>query len=115
MVAKVDGSWQSCGDFRHLNNIPMQDCYSIPRIQNFSVCQGCTTIVSKVDLVCGYHQVPLRGEDGPKATVITLFRLFEFFCMPFGLKGATMDSVLRDLPSVFVYLDDILVPHSIDQ
>ena len=35
--------------------------------------------------------------------------------MPFGLKGAAqtfqrlMDSVLRDLPFLFVYLDDILV------
>lgn len=115
MVAKVDGSWQSCGDFRHLNNIPVQDCYSIPHIQNFSVCRAGTTIVCKVDLVCGYHQVPVHREDGLKATVITLLRLFEFFRMPFGLKGATMDSVLRDLPFVFVYLDDILVPHSISQ
>lgn len=33
--------------------------------------------------------------------------------MPFGLKGVTlqhlMDSVLRDLPFLFVYLDDILM------
>jgi len=53
--------------------------------------------------------------DIPKTAVITPFGLFEFLRMPFGLKNAAqtfqhlMDSVLRDLPFVFVYLDDILV------
>ena len=52
--------------------------------------------------------------DIPKKAVITPFGLFEFLRMPFGLKNAAqtfqrlMDSVLRDLPFVFVYLDDIL-------
>ena len=47
--------------------------------------------------------------------VIKPFGLFEFLRMPFGLKGAAqtfqrlMDSVLRDMPFLFVYLDDILV------
>jgi len=68
-----------------------------------------------VDLVCGYHQVPMHPLDVPKTAVITPFGLFEFLRMPFGLKNAAqmfqrlMDSVLRDLPFVFVYLDDILV------
>jgi len=60
---------------------------------------------SKVDLICGYYQVPQ----------ITPFRLFEFLPMPFSLKNIAqtfqqlMDSVLQDLPFLFVYLDDILV------
>jgi len=47
--------------------------------------------------------------------VITPFGLFEFLRMPFGLKNSAqsfqrlMDSVLHDLPFLFVYLDDILV------
>ena len=53
--------------------------------------------------------------DVPKTAVITPFGLFEFLRMPFGLKNAAqtfqrlMDTVLRDLPFLFVYLDDILV------
>ncbi len=59
--------------------------------------------------------MPVLKEDIPKTAVITPFGLFEFLRMPFGLKNAAqtfqrmMDSILRDLDFLFVYLDDILV------
>ncbi|CAI5694697.1 unnamed protein product [Oreochromis niloticus] len=115
MVPKSDSQWRPCGDFRRLNNVTENDRYPIPHIQDFSAHLAGTSIFSKIDLVRGYHQVPVRTEDVPKTAVITPFGLFEFLRMPFGLKGAAqtfqrlMDSVLRGLPFVFVYLDDILV------
>ncbi|GFO36114.1 Pol polyprotein [Plakobranchus ocellatus] len=51
----------------------------------------------------------------PKTAVVTLFGLWEFLRMPFGLKNAAqsfqrlMDGILRDIPFAFLYLDDILV------
>lgn len=59
--------------------------------------------------------MPVHSQDVPKTAVITPFSLFEFLRMPFGIKGAAqtfqrlMASVLRDMPFLFIYLDDKLV------
>ena len=115
MVTKADGGWRPCGDFRRLNYATTHDRYPVPHIQDFSAHLAGPTFFSKVDLVRGCHQVPVHPQDVPKTAVIMPFGLFEFLRMPFGLKGAAktfqrlMDSVLRDMPFLFVYLDDILV------
>lgn len=115
MVTKADGGWRPCGDFRRLNNATTPDRYPVPHIQDFSAHLAGAVIFSKVDLVRGYHQVPVHPPDVQKTAVITPFGLFEFLRMPFGLRGAAqtfqrlMDSVLRDMPFLFVFLDDILI------
>ena len=115
MVPKEDGTWRPCGDFRRLNEATDTDKYPVPHLQDFSAqLQGCT-VFSKVDLVRGYHQIPVAAEDVHKTAVITPFGLYEFLRMPFGLKNAAqafqrlMDTVCQGLDFVFVYLDDVLV------
>ena len=115
MVKKTDGSWRPCGDYRRLNNITTDDRYPLPNMQDLSSKLAGCTVFSRLDLVKGYHQVPLAAADIPKTAIITPFGLYEYVFMPFGLKNAAqsfqrlMDRLLTDIPHAFVYLDDILI------
>ena len=121
LVPKASGGWRSCRDYRRLNAATLPDRYSIPHTQDFSARLAGATIFSKIDLIRGYHQVPVTDSNISKTAVITPFGLFEFLCMPFGLKNAAqafqrlMDSVCQSLDFVFVYLDNILVVSTLSQ
>ena len=81
MVPKKDGTSRPCQDYRRLNEKTLHNAYLIPHIHNFVAgLVGCT-IILKVDLVKGYHQIPVRSEDIPKTAIATPFGLFEFVWM----------------------------------
>ena len=115
MVAKKDGTSRPCGDYRRLNERTVGNAYPILHLHDLATDLSGCQIFSKIDLVKGYHQVPVRAEDVPKTAITTPFGLFEFLLMPFGLKNAAqmfqrlMDNVTGQLPGVFAYIDDVLV------
>ncbi|GFT77145.1 hypothetical protein TNCV_1984371 [Trichonephila clavipes] len=86
--------------------------------KNFASNLHGTKIYSHIDLVKAYHQIPINPDDVHKSAIITPFGLFESTRMQFGLCNAAatfqrfIDEVLRNLPFVFVFVDDILVSSS---
>ena len=115
VTTKPCGGWRVCGDYRRLNAMTTDDRYPVRALQDFTSELAGKKIFSKIDLLKGYHQIPVADEDVGKTGVITPFGLYVFPCTPFGLKNAgqdfqrLMDEILGDLPRVFVYIDDILV------
>ena len=109
------GGWRVCGDYRRLNDMTTTDRYPVRNLQDFNNDLRGMKFFSKVDLLKGYHQIPVNDADVKKTAVITPFGLFLFPRCPFGLKNAgqdfqrLMDEILGDIPHVFVYIDDILV------
>ena len=93
----------------------MPDKYPIPYLSDATHFLEGKTIFSKIDLIRGYHQIPVAPKDIPKMAVITPFGLYEWVRTPFGLRNAAqafqrlMDKVGDGLDFVFIYLDDILV------
>ena len=109
------GGWRVCGDYRRLNNLTTTDRYPVRNLHDFNTELRGKKYFSKVDLLKGYHQIPVAPDDIRKTAVITPFGLFIFPRCPFGLKNAgqdfqrMMDHILGDIPHTFVYLDDILI------
>jgi hypothetical protein len=86
-----------------------------PNMQDLSNgLHGCN-VFSKIDLVKGYHQIPVAATDIPKTAIITSFSLFEYLFMPFELSNAAqtfqrmMDRTTDGLEGVFAYMDDSCV------
>ena len=73
------------------------------------------TAFSKLDLSQAYQQVPLAEESRKYVVVNTYHGLFHYNRMLFGVSSAPgifqriMENLLKDIPGVVVYLDDILI------
>jgi hypothetical protein len=69
MVPKKDGSWWPCGDYRRLNLVTEPDCYPLPSLLDFAnKLHGCLYF-SVIELVTGYHQIPMAAADVAKTAL----------------------------------------------
>lgn len=120
LVAKKDGSFRPCGDYRRLNAVTTADRYPLPHLHDFTANLAGKNTFTKLDLIRAYHQVPISSKDVHKTAVTTPFGLFEFPVMGFGLRNAAqtfqrvINEVLRGIDFAFAYIDDVLIA-SVDE
>ncbi|KAM9976612.1 hypothetical protein ACTFIR_010454 [Dictyostelium discoideum] len=85
---KPDGSMRMCINYTKLNNITVKDRYPIPDINEiWNQIKG-SHVYSKLDMISGYYQIPIREGDKYLTAFSVPQGLFEFNVMPFGLCNA---------------------------
>uniref|UniRef100_A0A8C6TU90 Gypsy retrotransposon integrase-like protein 1 n=1 Tax=Neogobius melanostomus TaxID=47308 RepID=A0A8C6TU90_9GOBI len=117
LVKKKDGSLRLCVDYRLLNSKTRKDAFPLPRIEESLDALSGAQWFSTLDLAAGYNQVPVTESDKAKTAFCTLFGLFEWNRMPFGLCNAPstfqrlMERIFGDqnCQSLLLYLDDVVI------
>ena len=75
-------------DYGKLNKVAGFDAYSMPRIEELIYTVGPAKVISTLDLAKYYWQIPMDEGSKDKTAFITLFGLYKFQVMPFGLHSA---------------------------
>ncbi|KMQ92094.1 enzymatic polyprotein endonuclease reverse [Lasius niger] len=108
-------------DFRKLNDLTIGDSFPLPNITDILDQLGNAKYFTILDLVSGYHQIPMEESDKGKTVFSTPYGHYEYNRMPFGLKNAPatfqrlMNSILTGMQRIkcLVYLDDIVITEQV--
>jgi hypothetical protein len=119
-VVKPDGSIRICGDYRlTINQAVRIDAHPIPCIEDLFASLSGGEEFTKLDIAHAYLQMSLDESSKQFVTINTHKGLFRYRRrLPFGISSAPaifqrkMESVLKGIPHVCVYIDDILITGS---
>ena len=64
LVKKKEDTWRFCVDYRHLNDVPREDSYILPRIDDTVDKVAGSQWFRSLDLRSGYWQVECKTQDG---------------------------------------------------
>ena len=111
-----------CGDYKLTANLASKlDTYPLPRIDDiFAQLSGGKTF-SKLDLAHAYQQLALDQDSKQITTINTHKGLYQYNRLLFGIHSVplifqrTMEGILRGIPHVSVYIDDILITGETDE
>ena len=106
-------------DLRKVNKATNPSTYPLPKLETIwdAIGEAKPKVFSVLDLVSGFHQIPLDDESKEKTAFSTMDRHLQYLVMPQGLASAPitfqklMVSVLKDLlyKCCICYVDDIIV------
>ena len=115
-VPKKDGKVRMCVDYRDLNRASPKDNFPLLHIDILVDNMASFALFSFMDGFSGYNQIKMAPEDVEKMTFVTLWGMFCYKVMSFGLKnaGATyqraMVALFHDMmhKEIEVYVDDMI-------
>ncbi|XP_030580469.1 uncharacterized protein K02A2.6-like [Archocentrus centrarchus] len=115
-ILKPIGTVRLCGDYKlTVNTVASLEQYPIPRVEDLFAALSGGKQFSKLDMSHAYQQILLDDKSKKYVTVNTHRGLFTYNRLPFGVASApaifqrTMEGLLKGIPLVAVYLDDILM------
>ena len=118
-VLKQDKSIRICGDYKlTVNKAAKIDSYPIPKLEDLFSKLGGSTTFTKLDMSQAYAQLLLDEKSKPYTVINTHKGLFAYNRLCFGISSApgifqrTMETLLKDIPGVCCYLDDVLISGS---
>ena len=121
-VIKRDGNVRLCRDYKlTINSVAKNEVYPLPRIEELFASVSGGKVFLKLDLSHAYLQLQLDESSQEYVTINTHRGLNRYTCLPFGIASApaifqcTMEMLLKGLPMVVAYLDDILVAGKTEQ
>jgi len=122
LVKKPNGIWRMCVDFTDLNKACPKDNYPLSKINKLVDTTAGHALLSFMDALSAYHQIPLCSDDQEKTTFITDRGLHCYKMMPFGLKNAraTYQRLINKLfepligKTIEVYVDNMKVKSKSD-
>jgi len=117
LVKKKDGSSRLCVDYRQLNKMTIKNKYPLLRIDDLMDQLHGSSVLSKIDLRSGYHQILVKVDDVQQMTFRSKYSHYEYVIMPFGVTNAPtvfmdyMNRIFRPFLDKFVvvFIDNILI------
>src|SRR6218665_1063329 len=106
VISKPDGTGRLCVDYRKLNNLTEPDTSPMPRIDALLGRLGGATILTKLDMIRDYRQVPIASSDVGLTFFVTsqghYQLLLAIFCS--SCLGAVLFQVVDDVEHPLCYL-----------
>ena len=105
-----------CGDYTMtINQVSKPGCYPIPMIEDLFASLSIGERFTKLNMSNAYQKLVLDKESRELTTINTHKGLYQYRRLTFGVSAApaifqrTMECMLRGIPHVCVYLDDIII------
>ena len=115
IVPKPSGAVRLCVDMRQANEAVVPERHPIPTVDEVLQDLNGSTVMSKMDLRLGFHQLELHEDSRPITTFATHLGLFRYTRLFFGVNSApelyqhVLRQVLRNCEGTANIADDIIV------